>query len=78
MTKKIHVNKVSQAQEEMDNGLKPGTAAQRKAIEDNDWQALLDALTDKQRNFVNAYIQHFNASQAVVEAGYQTKYPPRS
>lgn len=40
-------------------------------------QVLLDQLTDLQRKFVQEYLKHLNATKAVVDAGYNTKYPNR-
>lgn len=45
----------------------------RKAMEAEDGEAILEALTDKQRLFCYEYLVDLNASQAVLRAGYETQ-----
>lgn len=42
-----------------------------------DIQAVIEKLSEKQRKFCDEYIIDFNATQAVLRAGYDTKYPNR-
>jgi len=51
----------------------PVRAPLAKAIASGDLQAVLDALTDKQRRFVEEYMTDLNATQAVIRAQYETK-----
>lgn len=34
-------------------------------------------LTDKENTFIDNYLTHGNATQAIIEAGYKTKQPGR-
>lgn len=47
------------------------------AIDDNDPEACLAALTEKQRRFCEEYLKDLNASRAVLRAGYETSNPNR-
>lgn len=47
------------------------------AIDSGDVQAVIDSLTDKQRRFCEEYLTDLNGTQAIIRAGYQTKYPNR-
>lgn len=47
----------------------------KEAMEANDGEAILAALTEKQRNFCYEFLKDLNASRAVVRAGYNSKNP---
>jgi phage terminase small subunit len=53
------------------------TKKMARALETNDPQEIIDALTTKQRLFCEEFVKDLNASQAVMRAGYDTKYPNR-
>lgn len=53
------------------------TKKMAKALETNDPQQIIDALTPKQRQFCEEFVKDLNASKAVIRAGYDTKYPNR-
>jgi phage terminase small subunit len=44
---------------------------------EGDPDALIEKLTVRQRQFAEEYMVDFNATEAVVRAGYNTKYPNR-
>lgn len=44
---------------------------------ERDPQKVLDALTHKQRRFCEEYVKDFLGTRAIIDAGYQTKYPNR-
>jgi len=48
-----------------------------KAMEAEDGEAILDALTEKQRLFCYEYLIDLNASQACLRAGYETVHPEK-
>lgn len=48
-----------------------------KALNEGDIQKVIDNLTVQQRRFCEEYIISYNASEAVVKAGYKCKYPNR-
>lgn len=52
------------------NSKRPESAGVRKALEKSDKEALRIALTPRQRAFCHEYVVDFNASAAVVRAGY--------
>lgn len=47
----------------------------QKALDAGDVQGVVDALTVRQKRFVEEYLVDFNATQAVVRAGYDTAHP---
>lgn len=47
------------------------------AIDDGDIQAVIDSLTGKQIAFCEEYLKDLNATQAVLRAGYNTRFPNR-
>jgi phage terminase small subunit len=49
------------------------------ALDTEDLQTVLDAITDKQKTFIENYLgpAHLNATEAVRMSGYQTKNPNR-
>jgi phage terminase small subunit len=49
----------------------------KAAIETGDSEQIGDCLNPRQKAFAQNYIQCFNASKAVVDAGYNTKYPEK-
>ena len=48
-----------------------------QAIEAEDGEAILEALTEKQRLFCYEYLIDLNASQACLRAGYETAHPEK-
>lgn len=49
----------------------------REAVMSGDGEAILEALTEKQRQFCYEFLKDLNASRAVVRAGYETSNPNR-
>ncbi len=49
----------------------------RRAVATGDAAALAKSLTERMRRFCHEYIQDFDGKQAVLRAGYITKYPAR-
>jgi phage terminase small subunit len=70
----IHTNKILAEQK-----AKRKTISQRSqnAVDSGDLQAVVDSLSDRQRQFCEEYLKDLNATQAVIRAGYQTKFPNR-
>jgi phage terminase small subunit len=72
MTDKAHTNVVvainSQAK-------RPVRSKLNKALATGDLQLVLDALTDKQKSFVEEYLTDFNGTKAVARAKYESKNP---
>lgn len=56
----------------MSNVLSPKLKA---AMEAEDGEAILEALSEKQRNFCYEFLKDLNASRAVIRAGYNTQNP---
>lgn len=56
---------------------RPESAAVRRALKDDDIEALKSALSVRQRRFAEEYIVDFNGSAAAIRAGYSTNYPDR-
>jgi len=48
-----------------------------EAMEAEDGEAILNALTERQRLFCYEYIKDLNASKAATRAGYETAYPEK-
>lgn len=48
-----------------------------QAIDSGNIQDVIDSLSDKMRRFCEEYLVDLNATQAVIRAGYDTKYPNR-
>jgi phage terminase small subunit len=49
----------------------------QQAIDDGDIQAVIDSLSGKQVAFCEEYLRDLNATQAVLRAGYNTRFPNR-
>jgi phage terminase small subunit len=49
----------------------------QEAIDNGDLQEVINSLNDRQRDFCEEYLVDLNATQAVLRAGYNTKYPNR-
>lgn len=49
----------------------------QEAIDSGNIQAVIDSLSDRQKLFCEEYLKDLNATQAVIRAGYDTKYPNR-
>jgi phage terminase small subunit len=49
----------------------------QQAIDDGDIQAVIDSLSGKQVAFCEEYLKDLNATQAVLRAGYNTRFPNR-
>lgn len=50
----------------------------QKALDEGDIQGVIDRLNVQQRRFCEEYLINYNASEAIVKAGYTTKYPARA
>lgn len=59
------------------NQKRPESPHVRKALENNDINALKSALTFRQRRFCEEYIVDYNGAAAAVRAGYATKWADR-
>lgn len=70
----LHTNKAVAIQKEKRSKL---SQKSQKALDSGDIQAVIDSLTDRQRLFCEEYLKDFNGTQAVVRAGFTTKYPNR-
>ena len=70
----LHTNKAVAMQKEK---RKRVSEKSLRAIESGDLQEVIDSLTEKQRRFCEEFLKDLNATQAVVRAGYDTKYPNR-
>ena len=49
----------------------------KTALDSGDLQAVIDSLSDRQRQFAEEYLVDLNATAAVTRCGYKTKYPNR-
>lgn len=49
----------------------------QQAINSGDIQAVINSLSEKQKRFCEEFLTDLNATQAVLRAGYNTKYPNR-
>lgn len=49
----------------------------QRAVDSGDVDAVVDSLSDKMKLFCEEYTKDLNATQAVIRAGYETKYPNR-
>lgn len=56
----------------MSNALTPKLKA---AMASGDGEAILEALSERQRNFCYEFLKDLNASRAVIRAGYETAHP---
>lgn len=70
----LHTNKVIAFQKEK---RKRVSEKSLNAIDSGDIQAVIDSLSEKQKLFCEEFLVDLNATQAVVRAGYRTKYPNR-
>lgn len=70
----LHTNKVIALQKEKRKKI---SNRSQKAVDSGDVQAVIDSLTDRQKRFCEEFLVDLNATQAVVRAGYNTKYPNR-
>jgi phage terminase small subunit len=71
----LHTNKALNMKQE--KRLKNLTTKSQKAVDSGNVQNVIDSLTDKQRRFAEEYLVDLNATQAVIRAGYNTKWPNR-
>lgn len=69
-----NTNKVAALQKEKRKKI---SKRSEKAIESGDLQAVIDTLTERQKEFCNQFLVDLNATQAVIRAGYNTKFPNR-
>lgn len=53
------------------------TKKSQKAVDSGDIQAVIDSLSAKQLRFCEEFLVDLNGTQAVIRAGYETKYPNR-
>lgn len=70
----LHTNRIVALQK--DKRKKIAKKAQ-DAIDSGDLQAVIDSLSGKQRAFCEEYLVDLNATQAVIRAKYNTKWPNR-
>lgn len=70
----LHTNKAVAMQKEKRSKL---SVKQQKAIDSGNLQSVIDSLSDKTKRFCEEYLVDMNGTQAVLRAGYQTKYPNR-
>lgn len=70
----LHTNKATAIQKEKRRKLSDKS---QKAIESGNIQDVVDSLSEKQKRFCEEFLVDLNATQAVVRAGYNTKYPNR-
>lgn len=70
----LHTNKAVAMQKAKRNKT---SSRNKEAIESGSIQEVIDSLTGKQKAFCEEYLVDLNATQAVLRAGYQTKYPNR-
>jgi phage terminase small subunit len=70
----LHTNKAVAVQKEK---RRKTSQKKQRAIDSGDLQAVIDALTERERRFCEEYLVDLNATQAVMRAGYDTKYPNR-
>ena len=70
----LHTNKVMALQKEKRKKI---SQKSEQAITSGDLQSVIDSLSDRQRKFCEEYLVDLVATQAVIRAGYQTKYPNR-
>lgn len=49
----------------------------QQAINSGDIQAVINSLSEKQKQFCEEFLKDLNATQAVIRVGYNTKYPNR-
>ena len=70
----LHTNKAVAMQKEKRKTI---SDKQQKAIDSGSIQSVIDSLTERQRRFCEEYLVDLNATQAVLRAGYKTKYPNR-
>lgn len=70
----LHTNKVIAMKKQKRKTISDKSQA---AIDSGDIQSVIDSLSGKTRQFCEEYLVDLNATQAVIRAGYQTKYPNR-
>lgn len=70
----LHTNKIVALKREKRKTI---SEKSQKAVDSGDIQSVIDSLNDRQRSFCEEYIVDLNATQAVLRAGYKTKYPNR-
>lgn len=70
----LHTNKVMAIQKDKRKKI---TKKAQEAVDSGDIQAVIDSLSAKQRAFCEEYLVDLNATQAVIRAKYNTKYPNR-
>lgn len=70
----LHTNKAVAMQKEKRKTI---SEKSQQAIDSGNIQAVIDSLSDKQRVFCEEYLTDLNATQAVIRAGYSTKFPNR-
>lgn len=70
----LHTNKITALKKDKRKSISDKSL---RAIDSGDIQSVIDSLSDKQRAFCEEYLVDLNATQAVIRAKYQTKYPNR-
>jgi phage terminase small subunit len=70
----LHTNKIVALQKKKRQKI---SQKSQEAIDKGSLQEVIDSLNDRQRDFCEEYLVDLNATQAVIRAGYKTKYPNR-
>lgn len=70
----LHTNKAIAIQKEKRKTISDKS---QRAIDSGNIQDVIDSLSDQQKVFCEEFLTDLNATQAVIRAGYKTKYPNR-
>jgi phage terminase small subunit len=70
----LHTNKALAIQKEKRKRISDKS---QRAVDSGNIQDVIDSLSEQQKRFCEEFLVDLNATQAVVRAGYQTKYPNR-
>lgn len=70
----LHTNKAVAIQKEKRKTISDKS---QRAIDSGNIQDVIDSLSDQQKVFCEEFLTDLNATQAVIRAGYKTKYPNR-
>ena len=70
----LHTNKVVAIQKERRKTISDKS---QRAIDSGNIQDVIDSLSEQQKRFCEEFLVDLNATQAVIRAGYKTKYPNR-
>jgi phage terminase small subunit len=70
----LHTNKALAIQKEKRKRISDKS---QRAVDSGNIQDVIDSLSEQQKRFCEEFLVDLNATQAVIRAGYQTKYPNR-